>query len=61
MQVHAAYLQNSDYDMRSGEFFIRGFVERFKLNNTGPRVATNCCNLKSASENELQIVENVFI
>lgn len=60
MQVLAAYLQNSDYDKRSAEFLIRGFVEGFKINYTGPRVATKCSNLKSARENELQIVEKVF-
>eukprot|EP00105_Crassostrea_gigas_P034799 XP_019918947.1 PREDICTED: uncharacterized protein LOC105319100 [Crassostrea gigas] len=45
VQVLAAYLQNSDYDKRSAEFLIRGFVEGFKINYTGPRVATKCSNL----------------
>lgn len=30
------------------------------MKETGPRVATKCSNLKSARENELQIVEKVF-
>lgn len=44
VQVLAAYLQNSDYDKRSAEFLIRGFVEGFKINYTGPRLATKCSN-----------------
>lgn len=45
VQVLATYFQNSDYDKRSAEFLIWGFVEGFKFNYTGPRVATNCSNL----------------